>query len=112
MNWFKRLPRTSTVTTRSPIVATQLFNYAWAMQGQAVIAMKPAGHDTEPASKILQSCVDWASAGLPPGAAVFMAPIVDGDGAVLTARSLDDMNQTIARLARLLGDGGVELRPM
>ena len=73
--------------------------------------MKPAGHDTEPASKILRSCVDWASADLPPGAAVFMAPIVDGDGAVLTARSLDDMNQTIARLARLLGDGGVELRP-
>jgi hypothetical protein len=80
------LPRARVALQADPRAALALFDFDWPQQGQAVLVI-PAGADEAAALEALATRRDWSAAPLPAGTLALLAPIVDGDGAILAAAS-------------------------
>jgi hypothetical protein len=88
------------VVTHSAATAAQLFEHEWDTQGQAALVIEPQARDVEPAFEWLRSARDWRNFDPAPPVTALIAPIVDGDGALLAARSKEHIDMIVATFAR------------
>jgi hypothetical protein len=90
----RRMP--DVVIATSILGAVDIFEHGWDLQAQAALYLDDPGSDRT-AARALATTSDWRKAELPDGAALLMAPAVDGDAILVAARSRE-------HLARLLAD--------
>jgi hypothetical protein len=88
------------VVTRSAVAAARLFEHEWDTQGQAVLVIEPHARNNEPALEWLRQARDWRNFDPTPPVIALMAPIVDGDGALLAASSKDGVDAIVTDMAR------------
>jgi hypothetical protein len=109
-DWLRGVQPNEVVISRSVSVVSCLFDFAWELQGQAVMVLDSLERNASPATAALLTRRDLAGTALSQSTAIFMAPIVDGDGALLVGRSDADMNRMIVCLRQAFGGSGVQFQ--
>jgi hypothetical protein len=106
-DWLTRWPRPDLFVTRSAVAAAQLFELEWATQGQVVLVIEPHARNIEPALEWLREARDWRNFVPAPPVIALMAPIVDGDGALLAASSKDGVDTIVTAMARAFSGAAI-----
>jgi hypothetical protein len=98
------------MVTRSPTLAVQCFQFEWDSQGQVVLVVDPLCDDTCAVLAALRTRRNWQEFELSPPVIALLAPIVDGQGAILCTQSEDKLQGLVRSLEGHLRNVGVRYR--
>ncbi len=90
---------------RQAAAAAELFSQDWQLQGQAALVLTGDSASEQTLGRLRRSR-DWRDAGFPKDARLLIGPAVDGDGIVMAAASMVQIDQVVSLLLLAFEEAG------